>query len=68
MFLKPVDELEIKSVVLSCKCKSSLDADYLFMLIIKKTISFILEPFMHTFTLSFKNGVFPNSMKLAKKR
>ena len=65
MFLKAVDELEIKSVVLSCKCKSSLDADNVSMLIIQKTIYFILEPLMHIFNLSFKNGI-PNSMNLAK--
>ena len=66
MFLKPVDELEIKSVVLSYKCKLSQDADDQCMLIMQQTISFILEPLMHIFKLSFKNGVFPNSIKPAK--
>ena len=65
MFLKAVDELEIKSVVLSCKCKSSLDA--VSMLIIQNTIYFILEPLMHIFNLSFKNGVYLNYLKYLKK-
>ena len=36
------------------------------MLIIQKTIYLIAEPLMHIFNFFFKNGVFPNSMKLAK--
>ena len=66
LFLKAVDGLEIKSVVLSCKCRSSLDADNVSMLIKQQTIYFILELLIHIFNLSFKNGVFLNSMKLAE--
>ena len=64
MFLKTFDELAIKSVVLRCKCMSSLDADNVSMLRIKtKNTSFIHEPSMHFFNLSFKTCVFSSSMK-----
>ena len=66
MFLSPVDENEVHKVVESCKNKSSTDADGLSMNIVKRVITTIIKPLTHVFNTSFKTGVFPDKLKIAK--
>ena len=66
MFLSPVDEKEVHKVVESCKNKSSTDADGLSMNIVKRVITTIIKPLTHVFNASFKTGVFPDKLKIAK--
>ena len=66
MFLSPVDEKEVHKIVESCKNKSSTDADGLSMNIAKHVITTIIKPLTHVFNTSFKTGVFPDKLKIAK--
>ena len=66
MFLSPVDEKEVHKVVEICKNKSSTDADGLNMNIVKRVITTIIKPLTHGFNISFKTGVFPDKLKIAK--
>ena len=66
MFLKDVTESEITYIVRNCKNKKSTSNDNTDMSIIKKFIPHIVKPLTHICNNSFKNGVFPDSMKIAK--
>ena len=66
MFLTPVDEMEVSRVVKSCKNKYSTDSNELSMYVVKRIIVNIVTPVTHICNLSFKNGVFPDQMKIAK--
>ena len=57
---------EVHKVVESCKNKSSTDADGLSMIIVKRVITTIIKPLTHVFNTSFKTGVFPDKLKIAK--
>lgn len=66
MFLNEISEQEIISIVAKAKNKKSSDADGLDMVIIKETIDCIIKPLCYIFNLSFKKGIFPDRMKIAK--
>lgn len=66
MFLSDVEESEIIKMVNNCKSKKSTGYDNIDMAIIKQVIYYIVKPFTHICNSSFKNGVFPNKMKIAK--
>ena len=66
LFLKPVNEEEVRTTILSCKGKSSLDVDNIYMLIIHKTMNYITKPLVHIFNLCFERGEFPDKMKISK--
>ena len=62
LFLKPIDEDKIKSIVMNCKSKSSLDSDNISMYLIQQTIHYIIKPLTYIFNLSFKTSIFPSKM------
>ena len=66
MFLTPVVELEIISIVKLCKPNNSKDCDDISMYVIYKFIILIAKPLAHIFYLSFSCGVFPDHLKIAK--
>ena len=66
MFLLPVTEDEVKTVVNGCKNKVSTDSDDISMNLLKGVFDFVIKPFTYICNLSFVNGVFPNNMKTAK--
>ena len=66
LFLKPTDQDEIKSIVLKCRSKNSLDSDYLSVYLIQQTITSIAKPLTYILNMSFKTGKFPSKMKLPK--
>ena len=64
--MSPVSYSELLNVVSKLKCKKSFHYHGLNMWIIKKTIIYVLEPFMHICNLSFSKVIFPLQMKIAK--
>ena len=66
MFLSPIDECEVISVVNGCKSKTSTDCDDIDFRLIKSVITSIVKPITHIFNLSFQTGTFPEKMKIAK--
>ena len=66
MFLNGVEEREIIEIVKNCKNKKSTGNDNINMSIIKHVISHIVEPLTHICNISFRNGTFPDQMKVAK--
>ena len=66
MFLNGVEEREITEIVKNCKNKKSTGNDNIDMSIIKHVISHIVKPLTHICNISFRNGAFPDQMKVAK--
>ena len=66
MFLTPVVEIEIISIVKLCKPKNSKDCDDISMYVIYNVIVSIAKPLAHILNLSFSCRVFPDHMKIAK--
>ena len=66
LFLEPVTYNEILQVVRQFKNKRSKGVDDINMVTVKKLIHSLLVPLCHVFNLSLKNGIFPDSMKMAK--
>ena len=66
MFLSPFDDLEIIWTVQNGKNKISTDFSDISISRLKKIISKIVMPFAHICNVSFRTGVFPNNMKIAK--
>ena len=66
LFLSPIDEREVISVVNGCKSKTSTDCDDIDFRLIKSVITSIVKPITHIFNLSFQTGTFPEKMKIAK--
>ena len=66
MFLLPVSETEIINTVRLCKNKNSEDFNNLSMHVVKDIVEPVIKPFQYICNLSFKNGVVPNNMKIAK--
>ena len=65
MFLKDETQSEITDIVRKYKNKKSTGNDNIDMSIIKKVIPHIVNP-PHMCSNSFKNGVFPDRMKIRK--
>ena len=66
MFIKPTNEKEILEIVSQADAKHSTDSDGLSMHILKKVFSSVCKPFTEICNKSLLNGVFPESMKVAK--
>ena len=64
--LNGVEEREITEIVKICKNKKSTGNDNIDMSIIKHVISHIVKPLTHICNISFRNGTFPDQMKVAK--
>ena len=60
MFLSPIDECEVISVVKNygCKSKTSTNCDDIDFRLIKSVITSIVKPIKHIFNLSFQTGTF----------
>lgn len=66
MFLSPVLEKEVNTVLQNCKSKSSEDCDDTSMNLLKYVFDLVIKPFTHICNLSFSCGTFPDKMKIAK--
>ena len=66
MFLSPVTEMEVTSIVKNCKNKTSEDSDDISMNFLKNVFGYLAKPFTYICNLSFECGIFPNSMKTSK--
>lgn len=66
MFLSHVYENEIIDIVSKSKSKMSTDSDDLDMKTLKWVIEGISKPLTYICNLSFKTGIFPTGMKIAK--
>ena len=66
MFLSPVTEDQVVSIVRTCNSKTSTDSNGISMVILKKTIQYITKPLTTIFNMSFESGIFPNSMTISK--
>ena len=66
LFLTLVTEVDILQLVAKVKPKKSKGHDELDMCLIKKLIPYIVVPLTHIFNISLLNGVFPDSMKIAR--
>ena len=65
-FLSPVNENEVMNTIQKCKNKMSEDSDNITMKFLKDVFQYILKPFTRICNLSFRDGIFPDKMKLAK--
>ena len=66
MYLEPVKESEILSIVTKFKSKLSQCFDSIKMSTIKRTILGILTPLTHICNLSFQSGKVPDKMEITK--
>ena len=64
--MNPVTDVDILQLVAKVKPKKSKGHDELDMCLIKKSIPYIVVPLKHIFNISVLNGVFPDSMKIAR--
>lgn len=65
IYLNPVDEQEIQSIVKSIKSKRSCGEDGISMDVIKTSIDTIISPLVHIINLMLQTGYFPDKMKLS---
>ena len=65
-FLIPADESKVITIVRNCSKKSSEDSHNVSMKLLKEIFQYIVETFTYICNLSFKNGIFPDRMKMAK--
>ena len=56
MFINPVSEDEVVSIIKSCKPKHSKDCDDINMYVLSKVTDQIVKPLVHIFNLSFSSG------------
>ena len=66
VFLNPVTDDELLTIVHKCKSKASKGYDGIDMNLVKKIIPFILVPLKHICNSSLEQGVFPEDMKIAR--
>ena len=66
LFIRPVDEDEVISTVTGCTKKRSSDFEDISMDTVAKVVSVICKPLAHICNISFRTGVFPSRMKIAK--
>ena len=67
LFMRPVDEEEVITTVTGCtKNKSSDFEDINMGTVAAKVVSVICKPLAHICNISFRTGVFPSRMKIAK--
>ena len=66
MFINPVSEGAVVSIIKSCRPNHSKDCDDINMYVLSKVTDQIVNPLVHIFNLSFASGIFPSEMKTAK--
>ena len=66
LFMRPVDEEEVITTVTGCTKKKSSDFEDISMDTVAKVVSVICKPLAHICNISFRTGVFPSRMKIAK--
>ena len=66
LFMRPVDEEEVITTVTGCTEKRSSDFEDISMDTVAKVVSVICKPLAHICNISFRTGVFPSRMKIAK--
>ena len=67
MFINPVSEDEVVSIIKSCIPKHSKDCDDINMYVLSKVTDQIVKRLVHIiFNISFSSGIFPSEMKTAK--
>ena len=66
LFMRPVDEEEVITTVTGCTKKRSSDFEDISMDTVAKVVSVICKPLAHICNISFRTGVFPSRMKIAK--
>ena len=66
LFMIPVDEEEVITIVKGCTKKKSSDFEDISMDTVAKVVSVICKPLAHICNISFRTGVFPSRMKIAK--
>ena len=64
--MRPVDEEEVITTVTGCTKKKSSDFEDISMDTVAKVVSVICKPLAHICNISFRTGVFPSRMKIAK--
>ena len=64
--MRPVDEEEVITTVTGCTKKRSSDFEDISMDTVVKVVSVICKPLAHICNISFRTGVFPSRMKIAK--
>ena len=68
LFMRPVDEEDVITTVTGCTKKRSSDFEDISMdrPTVAKVVSVICKPLAHICNISFRTGVFPSRMKIAK--
>jgi hypothetical protein len=66
MFVAPVTEMEMERVIASLNKDISAGCDEIPMLLIKQCMGYIIKPLVRICSVSFKYGIFPDQMKIAK--
>jgi len=66
MFASLITEIEIKNIISKLKGKYSAGFDEIPEVLVKHCSRYIIKPLTHVFNLSFKHGIFPDMMKIAK--
>ena len=66
LFMRPVHEEEVINTVKACTKKKSSDFEDISMDTVAKVVSVICKPLARIGNISFRTGVFPSRMKIAK--
>lgn len=66
MFLKAVEDKEMKDIVNKCKNKTSIDFNETDMTGVKRPIDGISKPLTYICSSSLQTGIFPNKMNIFK--
>ena len=64
--MRPVDEEEVINIVKGCTKKKSSYLEDINMDTVAKVVTVICKPLAHICSISFRTGVFPSRMKIAK--
>lgn len=65
-FLKSTNEIEVGQLIDNLKNKDSADSDGVSNILLKKCKSSLTKPIVEIINMSFKNGAFPNKLKIAR--
>jgi hypothetical protein len=66
MFLRPIDQIEIKSIVTNLKANASSGDDSILPKIVRSIIEYIQTPLCTIFNKSLEQGCFPDKLKIAR--
>ena len=65
-FLTPTNSFEVTEIIKNLKAKTSTDYNYISPKIVKSNHISIAQPLAHIINISFKSGIFPQRLKVAK--